>query len=205
MTRREQLAELLGSLSLATEAAVGVPPETTIRAAVVAVALARALQLSDEDCASAYLVSLLRYIGCSGFASETAWYGGGDDISLLGDLTPVDAAKPLATLATIVGTVGHRQGIEAMRTFDLTWSSAFSEARIESMRMMESDGAVLSGNWFHGGTHTQSLHTPAGAVPATGRRFEAPYCAMFEFDGDRIKTQRIVFDAGYVPTALGVR
>ena len=40
VTRREQLAELLGSLSLATEAAVGVPPETTIRAAVVSVALA---------------------------------------------------------------------------------------------------------------------------------------------------------------------
>jgi len=107
--RREQLAELLGSLSLATEAAVGVPPETTIRAAVVSVALARAVGLSDEDCASAYLVSLLRYIGCSGFASETSWYGGGDDISLLGDLTPVDAARPLATLTTIMRTVGHRQ------------------------------------------------------------------------------------------------
>ena len=40
VTRREQLAELLGSLSLATEAGVGVPPETTIRAAVVSVALA---------------------------------------------------------------------------------------------------------------------------------------------------------------------
>jgi hypothetical protein len=87
VTRREQLAELLGSLSLATEGAVGVPPETSIRAAIVSVALARALELGDEDCASAYLVSLLRYVGCSGFAWETAWYGGGDDISLLGDLT----------------------------------------------------------------------------------------------------------------------
>src|SRR4029077_13984711 len=85
-------------------------------------------------------------------------------------------------------------GIDAMRTFDQAWSSSFSEARIESMRMMESEGAVLSGNWFHGGTHTQLLQTPAGAIPASGRNFEAPYCAMFEFDGDRIKTQRIVFD-----------
>lgn len=109
MTRRDQLAELLGSLSLATEAAVGVPPETTIRAAVVSVALASALRLDAGACADAYLASLLRYIGCSGLASETAWYGGGDDISLLGDLTPTDAAKPIATLATIVSTVGHRQ------------------------------------------------------------------------------------------------
>lgn len=110
MTRPEQLAELFGSLSLATEAAVGVPPETTIRAAVVSVALARALDLGDEDCAGAYLVSLLRYIGCSGFASETAWYGGGDDITLLGDLTPIDTTKSLSNLGAIVRTVNHRQG-----------------------------------------------------------------------------------------------
>src|SRR5262249_4254202 len=108
-TRREQLAELLGSLSLATEAAVGVPPETTIRAAVVGVATARALKLADDDCASVYLVALLRYIACSGFAAETAWYGGGDDISLLGDLTPVDAGRPLTVLGTIIGRVGHRE------------------------------------------------------------------------------------------------
>jgi HD-GYP domain-containing protein (c-di-GMP phosphodiesterase class II) len=109
VTRREQLAELLGSLSLATEAAVGVPPETSIRAAVVSVALARSLGMTDVDCANAYLVSLLRYIGCSGFASETAWYGGGDDISLLGDLTPIDGGKPADALKTIVRRVGHRQ------------------------------------------------------------------------------------------------
>ena len=96
-------------------------------------------------------------------------------------------------------------GIDAMRTFDKAWNSAFSEARIESLRMMESEGAVLSGNWFHGGTHTQPLQTPAGAIPALGRSFAAPYCATFEFDGERIKTQRIVFDADYVPAALGAR
>jgi hypothetical protein len=96
-------------------------------------------------------------------------------------------------------------GVDSMRTFDQGWSSAFSEARIESMRMMESEGAVLSGNWFHGGPQTQPLRTPAGTIPATGRSFEAPFCTMFEFDGDRIKTQRIVFDADYVPAALGVR
>ena len=111
MTRREQLAELLGSLSLATESAVGVPPETSIRAAVVSVSLARALELSDRDCAAVYLVSLLRYIGCSGFASETAWYGGGDDISLLGDLTPVDGGKPLDVVSTIVRKAGRGQPI----------------------------------------------------------------------------------------------
>lgn len=94
-------------------------------------------------------------------------------------------------------------GIDAMRTFDLAWSSAFSEGRIENLRMLESDGVVLAGNWFHGGTHVRPLPTPAGAIPPNGRTFHAPYCATFEFDGERIQRQRIVFDADYVPVALG--
>jgi ketosteroid isomerase-like protein len=96
-------------------------------------------------------------------------------------------------------------GIETVKAFDHAWSSAFSEARIESLRMVECDGAVLAANWFHGGTHTQPLQTGAGVIPPAGRTFEAPYCARFEFDGDRIKTQQIAFDADYVPAALGVK
>jgi HD-GYP domain-containing protein (c-di-GMP phosphodiesterase class II) len=103
-----ELAELLGSLSLATEAAAGVPPETSVRAAVVSLTLSRALGLPDEDCASAYLTSLLRYIGCTAYASETAWYGGGDDIALLGDLTPIDSGRPLSALSLIVRKAAHR-------------------------------------------------------------------------------------------------
>jgi ketosteroid isomerase-like protein len=97
------------------------------------------------------------------------------------------------------------RGIDAMRQFDAGWSQPFAEGRIESLRMTETDGAVVSGNWFHGGTHVQPLQTPAGTIPASGRNFQAPYCAMFEFEGDRIKTQRIVFDPDFVPRALGGR
>jgi HD-GYP domain-containing protein (c-di-GMP phosphodiesterase class II)/DNA-binding CsgD family transcriptional regulator len=107
-SRRRDLAELLGSLSLATEAAAGVAPETSIRAAVVSLSLARAHGLDEEACSAAFLTCLLRYIGCTAFSAETAWYGGGDDIALLGDLTPMDAGRPLAALGHIVRTAGHR-------------------------------------------------------------------------------------------------
>ncbi len=103
------LAELLGSLSLATEAAAGVPPETSIRAAVVSLSLARALRMSDSECVSAFTTTLLRYIGCTAYAAETAWYGGGDDIALLGDMTPADAGRPLSVLGHVVRKAGRRQ------------------------------------------------------------------------------------------------
>lgn len=54
------------------------------------------------------MTSLLRYIGCTAYAAETAWYGGGDDISLLGDLTPIDPGRPLSALGLIVRKAGHR-------------------------------------------------------------------------------------------------
>jgi hypothetical protein len=95
-------------------------------------------------------------------------------------------------------------GVDTLKAFDHVWASAFSEARIESLRMSESDDTVLSSNWFHGGTHVQPLQTAAGVIPASGRSFSAPYCTSFQFDGDRIKAQRLVFDAGFLATALGV-
>ena len=96
------------------------------------------------------------------------------------------------------------RGVEAVRQFDAVWSSAFSEARIETLRGAESDGVVLVSNWFHGGTHVGPLQTPAGSIPATGRQFSAPYCATFEFTGDRISAQRVVFDEHSIPHALGL-
>ncbi len=114
-------------------------------------------------------------------------------------------ARLFTTDCALVAPGIHLSGVDAVREFDKGWSAAFSEARIESLRMQETNGTVMSGNWFHGGRHVQPLHTAAGSIPPTGHTFEAPYCAMFEFDGDRIKTQRIVFDADYVPVLLGIR
>jgi len=94
-------------------------------------------------------------------------------------------------------------GPDALREFDRGWTSAFADGRIENLHLGDTDGAVLASNWFHGGKHVQPLQTPAGSIPASGRNFQVPYSAMFEFDGGRIKTQRITFDADVVPALLG--
>jgi HD-GYP domain-containing protein (c-di-GMP phosphodiesterase class II) len=88
-----RLAEIVSSLSLATETAAGVAPETAPRAAIVATRIAESMGASPQDRQDVYYASLLRYIGCTSFAHETAWYGGGDDIGLLRALTPADAGS----------------------------------------------------------------------------------------------------------------
>jgi HD-GYP domain-containing protein (c-di-GMP phosphodiesterase class II)/DNA-binding CsgD family transcriptional regulator len=89
-----RLIELLGTLSLASDAADGFPPETTMRQAVLAGALARRVG-DDELVGDAVVGGLLRHIGCTGFATEEAHvYGAGDDISLRRLMATVDPGQP---------------------------------------------------------------------------------------------------------------
>ena len=105
-----RLAEIVASLALAAEAAAGVPEETSSRAAIAAVAIAEALGLSVAERSDAFYASLLRYIGCTSYAHETAWLGSGDDIGLLGALTPADTGNPASVMRAIVGGAGRGTG-----------------------------------------------------------------------------------------------
>ncbi len=58
-------AELVGSLSLATDLAMGLPLEHGLESAIIASRLARSLGLEDEAASQAYYGSLLYYIGCT--------------------------------------------------------------------------------------------------------------------------------------------
>ena len=97
------------------------------------------------------------------------------------------------------------RGVDGVRAFDRGWMDAFPAARIESMRMTAAGDVVVTVNWFHGGKHEGTLHTPMGDIPASGATFEAPYCSRFEIADDRIKLQRLLFETDFVPLKLGVR
>jgi HD-GYP domain-containing protein (c-di-GMP phosphodiesterase class II) len=100
----DRLAELAGVLSLATDLGVGVPPESALRTALLAAAIARAAGLPAADVADAYWTGLLRYLGCTGYAHETAPLGAGDD---QGWLAAFEAADP-ARLAEVLGVALFR-------------------------------------------------------------------------------------------------
>src|SRR4051812_39397568 len=91
-----RLAELIGGLSLATDLAAGLGMETALRTFVLAVGLGRDLGLKAADLRAVYYTALLRFVGCTAYAHETAAQFGGDDMAFLRALTPVDATKPAA-------------------------------------------------------------------------------------------------------------
>jgi HD-GYP domain-containing protein (c-di-GMP phosphodiesterase class II) len=107
MDASPRLAELVGGLSLATDLVAGLAEETALRCAWLAARLAREVGLADEERSVTFYAALLRFIGCTAFAHETAWtYGAGDDAQVLRALTPADAGRPVRTLATVVTRVG---------------------------------------------------------------------------------------------------
>src|SRR5262245_11661751 len=65
-------AEVLATLSLATDLAVGMELETGLRSALVATRLAERLRLDAPRTAEAYYVSLLFYVGCTADAEIAA-------------------------------------------------------------------------------------------------------------------------------------
>lgn len=109
-----RLAELLGGLSLACDVVNGFPHGKVVRTALVAAELARAAGESDEVVRDALYVTLLRFLGCTGFAHEEASiYGAGDDLGVRNVMAFVDAADPVRAVAAIGARVARHARVAA--------------------------------------------------------------------------------------------
>ena len=76
-----RVAELTVALSLATDLGTGQPLEHGLRTCWLSLATAERLDLETDARSCVYFVALLRFIGCTSDASETADMAGGDDIA----------------------------------------------------------------------------------------------------------------------------
>ncbi len=102
-----RLLELLGGLSIAQDVVNGFPHGKVVRTALLAAELARAAGESEETARDALYTTLLRFLGCTGFAHEEAsLYGAGDDRSVRNVMAFVDPADPAHALRTITERIG---------------------------------------------------------------------------------------------------
>ena len=87
MSRDElRLADLLCALSVTLDLAMAQAPEKSIRACLVATALAREMSLPETEVTDVYYATLLRHLGCTATTHEEAYLVGPDEL----------AARPLA-------------------------------------------------------------------------------------------------------------
>ena len=75
-----RLAEVMASLSLATDLGLGQPLEHELGVCLSALELADRLGCSADECSDVYYVALLAHIGCTAAAPDFASWVGGDEI-----------------------------------------------------------------------------------------------------------------------------
>lgn len=96
-TSRLDLSEILGSLSLAEDLANNNPEETALRAAWLASTIARLGGGDEEVRRAACLTTLLRFLGCTSYATEEAVFFT-DDMGFKSSFSSADAGNRIDTL-----------------------------------------------------------------------------------------------------------
>ena len=93
-----RLAEVVGSLSLATGLCTGLPIEHGLRRALLATWLGQEMGLGNRELSDAYYVALLGSVGCTVEQTLFARYAT-DDIALNAKTYEIDPANPLSVYA----------------------------------------------------------------------------------------------------------
>ena len=124
-----RLAELIASISLATDLGLGQPMEHVLRSCILGLRIAEDLELEESERAVVYYVALLAWLGCHADSHEqSAWFG--DDIELRADrhladpvgmrfvLSHVGRGAPPARRALRLGSAlaSGRDALTAMET-----------------------------------------------------------------------------------------
>ena len=99
-----RLADLLAGLSRLADLGFGLHAGEALRSCSLATALARSLDLPDEEVRSAFYTALLHHVGCTGYAHETARIFG-DELVLNAASGRTDLADPRDLFATFLPTL----------------------------------------------------------------------------------------------------
>jgi HD-GYP domain-containing protein (c-di-GMP phosphodiesterase class II) len=103
---RPRLVELLASVSLATDLGTGQPMEHALRTCLLATRAAEVLGVPDAEQWTIASTALLRFLGCTASASETASMAGGDDIAFNAAMAPVVMADDREALPHLLRHLG---------------------------------------------------------------------------------------------------
>src|ERR1700737_88306 len=71
-----RIAEIVGTLAMATDLGLGLPIEHAIRACLMSVEMGRRLCMTPAELSDLYYLTLLRMLGCTGGSSENAYFFG---------------------------------------------------------------------------------------------------------------------------------
>lgn len=149
--RELRLAELLGTVSLASDLAHNVPAESALRDALLATRLGRLAGWPDADLSNVYYLALLYHVGCTGAVASQSRLGVGDDVSVRHWLSEADFANQpellriaVTRLARQWGPAEWARGMAALITAGQAVPEAFASVADVAVRLSERLGATPS-------------------------------------------------------------
>jgi HD-GYP domain-containing protein (c-di-GMP phosphodiesterase class II) len=104
-------AEVLAALALATDLGTGQPLDRGLRTCLLAMRLGRAIDLDDETLRQIHQFALLRFLGCTSDAAETAAIVAGDDTAFLAAMAPSTMGSVRQQMAAMVGSVAVQRSV----------------------------------------------------------------------------------------------
>jgi steroid delta-isomerase-like uncharacterized protein len=113
-----------------------------------------------------------------------------------------DAAAPDATI-TIVGSGDTFEGADGSRSYNTMWADGFPDGKVTVDRVIASGDYVVV-EFTGRGTHTGTLVTSMGDIPATGRSLTLQLCDVMEFKDGKVQSQTTYFDSGSMMAQLGI-
>jgi steroid delta-isomerase-like uncharacterized protein len=113
-----------------------------------------------------------------------------------------DAMAPDGTI-TIMGTGETFRGPDGARKFSNMWATGFPDGEVTVSTVVgEGDRVVVE--YTGRGTHTGTLETSMGAIPATGKSVTLMLCDVTDLKDGKITAQRTYFDTGSMMAQLGL-
>lgn len=104
---------------------------------------------------------------------------------------------------TIVGSGDTFDGPEGTYVYNKMWANGFPDGKVTVDRVTESGDYVVV-EFTGRGTHTGTLSTSMGEIPATGRSMTLQLCDVMEFKNGKIQSQKTYFDTGSMMAQLGL-
>src|SRR3954447_15568971 len=104
---------------------------------------------------------------------------------------------------TIVGSGDTFDGPEGAHAYNKMWADGFPDGKVTVDRVIESGNYVVV-EFTGRGTHTGTLATSMGEIPATGRSLTLQLCDVMEFKDGKVQSQKTYFDTGSMMAQLGL-
>ena len=104
---------------------------------------------------------------------------------------------------TIVGSGDTFEGADGSRAYNTMWADGFPDGTVTVDRVIASGDHVVV-EFTGRGTHTGTLVTSMGDIPATGRSLTLQLCDVMEFKDGKVRSQTTYFDSGSMMAQLGL-